>query len=417
MTAQTSPVGPLTGVRVLDLTRHLAGPYATTILGDFGADVIKVESRPSGDPTRVLRTAGEAQDRDSAAFVNYNHGKRSIAIDLRTPAGVEVVKRLAANADVLIENYRPGVTDSIGIGYEVLHEINPRLIYCSVSAFGQTGPWSRQPATDPVIQAMSGLLRVTGHPGDPVRVGVPIGDVMGAMSSIQGILMALFARERTGEGQWVDVSLLHSLALTHTTRLAEYYSTQKEPAGQGTAHSLVAPYELFKTADGEVIAGSWAEDTWPRFCRAIDRPDLENDPRYATNVLRVRNRAELAALISEVMAKKTTAEWQEKFHAAKALFGPMLTMSQVLSFEQMDDRPAVVDVAHPVIGAVSVPNPASAVVLHGTPGGVRLAPPTYSEHARAILDEAGYDETEIAEMGAGGVILIPDFAGAEAVDA
>lgn len=398
---------PLDGIRVLDFTRHLAGPYATTILGDFGADVIKIESQPNGDPTRGLRSAGESDDLDSEAFLNYNHGKRSIAIDLRVPAGVELVKRLVRSADVVVENYRPGVADEIGIGYADLSAENRGLIYCSVSAFGQEGPWAAQPATDPVIQAMSGLLGVTGHPGDPVRVGVPIGDVMGAMASVQGVLFALFARERTGEGQLVDVSLLHTLALTHTTRLAEYYATGKEPGGQGTAHSLVAPYQLFKTADGEVIAGSWAEDTWPRFCRAIGRPDLEKDPRFKTNVLRVRNRDALVAIIDEIMRRRTTAEWQREFHAAKALFGPMLSVSAMIGHEQMADRPAVVPLDHPARTPVSVPNPASAVRLHGTPGAVTLAPPLFSEHARVILTELGLSEGEVEALGKTGVVHLP----------
>lgn len=400
----TSP-SALEGVRVIDLTRHLAGPYATTLLGDFGADVVKVESTPAGDPTRSLRTAGEPIDQDSAAFVNYNHGKRSIAVDLRTEAGVEVVRRLVRTADVIVENYRPGVMDEMGLGFEDLSSLNPRLVYCSVSAFGQEGPWSRQPATDPVIQAMSGLLRITGHRGDPVRVGVPIGDVVGGMSAVQGILMALLARERTGQGQWVDVSLLHALTMTHTTRLAEYYSTGADPEGQGTAHSLVAPYELFATSDGEVIAGSWAEDTWPRFCRAVERPDLVSDPRFATNILRVRNRAELAGIIGGIMAGRTTEEWQQRFHAEKALFGPMLTISQVLEHDQVADRPVVVEAEHPVIGRVQVPNPAAAVVLHGTPGGVRLGPPGYSAHAAEVLQDAGFTEAEIDGLLQAGTVV------------
>ena len=233
--------GPLAGVRVLDFTRHLAGPYATTIMGDFGADVVKIESVPDGDPARSIRMPGEPLDIDGQAFIAYNHGKRSIAIDLRSEEGMALVRRMVETADVVIENYRPGVADAIGIGYEALRAVNPRLVYCSVSAFGQEGPWSRRPATDPVIQAMSGVIAVTGNPGDPARAGVPVGDIMGAMSGLQGILMALLARERTGEGQWVDVSLLHALAFTHTTRLAELYATGKEPQGQGTAHSTVRP--------------------------------------------------------------------------------------------------------------------------------------------------------------------------------
>jgi crotonobetainyl-CoA:carnitine CoA-transferase CaiB-like acyl-CoA transferase len=395
---------PLTGLKILDFTRHLAGPFATTMLGDYGADVVKVESMPAGDPVRRLHSAAESGDGDSLAFVNYNHGKRSIALDLRTAAGVDVVKRLARDADVVVENYRPGVTDEIGIGYDDLRAMNPRIIYCSVSAFGQEGPWSRQPATDPVVQAMAGLISVTGFPGQPVRAGVPMADVVGGLSAVQGILLALQARERTGIGQWVDVSMLHALLQTHTTRMAEYFATGNDPSGQGNAHTLVAPYETFETADGVVIAGSWAEDTWPRFCRALGKPELIEDERFGSNVARVRRRAELSAIIAAEMRLLTTAEWEIRFHEAKALFGPVLPLSGALRHEQLDSRPAVVAVDHPELGTVEVPNPASAVVLHGTPGGVRLPPPLYGEHGRDILAEAGYDDAEIGRLLADGVI-------------
>lgn len=407
------PQGPLSGVRVLDLTRHLAGPYATTIMGDFGADVVKIESLPDGDPARAIRSGGESPDVDGQAFSVYNHGKRSIAVDLRTPEGVELVRRMARTADVLIENYRPGVADAIGIGYGTLREINPRLVYCSVSAFGQEGPWSSQPATDPVIQAMSGVIAVTGHPGDPVRVGVPIGDVMGAMSSIQGILMALHARHSTGEGQWVDVSLLHALAFTHTTRLGELYSTGREPQGQGTAHSMVAPYEVFPTKDGPVIAGSWTQDTWPRFCRALGRPELADDPRFATNPLRLANRPALREIVTEVMERRTMAEWEVEFHRAKALYGPVLTVSQMLEQEQMVDRPAVVDVTCGDGRVTTVPDSTSAVRLHGTPGAVVLPPPRFSEHAHEVLAELGLSSDEIADLAARGVVRVPSTTGGE----
>ena len=398
--------GPLQGIRVLDFTRHLAGPFATTILGDFGADIIKIESMPDGDPARAIRTAGEDPDADGQAFIAYNHGKRSIAIDLRTPQGVDLVRRLARDADVVIENYRPGVADSIGIGYQALRDVNPRLIYCSISAFGTEGAWARQPATDPVIQAMAGLIWLTGHPGDPVRVGVPIGDVMGAMMSMQGILMALIARERTGEGQWVDVSLLHALALTHTTRLAELHSTGREPCGQGTAHSTVAPYEVFPTVDGQVIAGSWTEDTWPRFCDALSRPDLVADPRFATNALRLTNRAALRSVVTQIMQRRTTAEWQAEFHRAKALFGPVLTISETLAHDCMATRPAVTEITRGDGRNAVVPDSTSALRMHGTPGRVAQPPPLLSEHARDVLGEVGLSPDEIEQLGERGVVRL-----------
>jgi len=399
--------GPLAGIRVLDFTRHLAGPYATTIMGDFGADVVKIESVPDGDPARSIRMADEAPDVDGQAFIAYNHGKRSIAIDLRTEEGVALVKRMAETADVVIENYRPGIADAIGIGYEALRVVNPRLVYCSVSAFGQEGPWSRRPATDPVIQAMSGVISVTGNPGDPVRLGVPMGDIMGAMSGLQGVLMALLARERTGEGQWVDVSLLHALAFTHTTRLAELYATGREPEGQGTAHSTVAPYEVFPTADGPVIAGSWTEDTWPRFCVALGRPELATDPCFATNQRRLANRPELRAVVTEIMLQRTTAEWEAEFARASALFGPVLTISQMLEQEQMAHRPAVTELTCADGRVVNVPDSTSAIRLHGTAGAVVQPPPLLSEHAEEILAELGLSADEVEDLAASGVVRLP----------
>lgn len=405
------PTGPLEGVRVLDFTRHLAGPYATTILGDFGADVVKIESA-EGDPARGIRSGSEEPGRDGQAFVVYNHGKRSIALDLRTPEGVSLVHRLARTADVVIENYRPGVADAIGIGYDALREVNPRLVYCSISAFGQEGPWSQQPATDPVVQGMSGVIAVTGQPGDPVRAGVPIGDVMGAMCGIQGILMALLARERTGEGQWVDVSLVHALGFTHTTRLAELLATGVEPTGQGTAHSMVAPYEMFDTADAPVIAGSWTEDTWPRFCDALGRPDLVDDPRFATNQLRLANRPELRREVTEVMTRRTAAEWEVEFHRASALFGPVLTLSGMLAHAEEAGRPAVTTLVCGDGREVTVPDSTSAVRLHGTPGSVVQPPPLLSEHAHEVLRDLGLSDEEIADLGERGVVRLPAVVGA-----
>lgn len=407
--------GPLAGIRVLDFTRHLAGPYATTMMGDFGADVIKIESVDSGDPARSIRMADESPDQDGQAFIAYNHGKRSFAVDMRTEEGLDLVRRLVPTADVVIENYRPGVADTIGIGYEALREINPRLVYCSISAFGQEGPWSKRPATDPVIQAMSGLISVTGQPGDPVRVGVPMGDIMGAMAGLQGILMALLERNTSGEGQWVDVSLLHALSFTHTTRLAEYFATGNAPGGQGTAHSTVAPYEVFPTADRPVIAGSWTEDTWPRFCEALGRPELAVDPRFATNPLRLANRPELRKVVTDIMEQRTAAEWEVEFGKARALYGPVLTVPQMLEQPSMKDRPAVKEIVCADDRVVTVPDSTSAIRMHRTAGAVTQAPPLLSEHAVEILGELGLDADGIRELAERGVVRVPEFARGEQV--
>ncbi|WP_162529795.1 CaiB/BaiF CoA transferase family protein [Nocardioides caldifontis] len=413
--AAGGPPGPLGGIRVLDFTRHLAGPYATTIMGDFGADVIKIESVPTGDPARTIRMADEPKDRDGQAFIAYNHGKRSIAVDMRTEEGLALVHRMVADADVVVENYRPGVAHQIGIGYEELRAINPRIVYCSISAFGQEGPWAERPATDPVVQAMSGLISVTGHPGDPVRVGVPMGDIMGAMTGLQGILMALLERERSGEGQWIDVSLMHALAFTHTTRLAEYFATGKAPEGQGTAHSTVAPYEVFPTKDRPVIAGSWTEDTWPRFCKALGVPAMATDPRFATNPDRLANRPELRRVVTEIMEQRTAEEWEQEFARAGALFGPVLTVPQMLEHPQMEKRPAVTEVTCSDDRVVKVPDSSSAIRMVRTSGGVALPPPLLSEHAVEILDELGLEADEVKRLIESGAVRAPRRVGGEHV--
>ncbi len=413
--SQSRPAGPLSGIRVLDFTRHLAGPYATTMMGDFGADVIKVESVPTGDPARTIRMADEPKDRDGQAFIAYNHGKRSIAVDMRTAEGLALVHQMVADADVVIENYRPGVADQIGIGYESLRLLNPRLVYCSISAFGQEGPWAERPATDPVVQAMSGLISVTGHQGDPVRVGVPMGDIMGAMTGLQGILMALLERERSGEGQWVDISLVHALAFTHTTRLAEYFATGKAPEGQGTAHSTVAPYEVFPTKDRPVIAGSWTEDTWPRFCVALGVPEMATDPRFATNPDRLANRPELRRVVTEIMEQRTAAEWEEEFGRARALFGPVLTVPQMLEHPQMEVRRPIAEVTCSDDRVVKVPDTSSAIRMLRTEGAVTLPPPLLSEHAVEILAELGIDEEQAKQLFDTGVVRAPRLVGGEQI--
>ncbi|HMG41630.1 MAG TPA: CoA transferase, partial [Acidimicrobiales bacterium] len=252
-------VAALDGVKVIDFSRHMSAPYGTVVLGDFGADVVKVESVPEGDPAR--RTGTAFVDGVSGLFLQWNRSKRSLAVDMRQPDGLEVVRRLVADADVLVENYRPGVTDAIGIGYQAMSELNPRLIYCSVSAFGPDGPIASYPGTDPVIQAMSGVMSLTGEAdGGPLLVGIPIADFTGAMTMVQGVLLGLLAREKTGRGQRVDIPMLSALVFGLTTRLASYWADGDDPVRHGAAHSVVAPYQVYATSDGKVVAGAWAPE-------------------------------------------------------------------------------------------------------------------------------------------------------------
>ena len=391
----------LEGIRILDFTRHMSGPYATLLMGDFGADVIKIESMPHGDPTRTMGTA--FVDGESGLFLIWNRSKRSLAIDTRKPEAGEILRRLLAGADILAENFRPGVAEAMGIGYEALSAANPRLIYLSITAFGRTGPYAQSPGTDPVVQAMSGVMSVTGEQGgDPVLVGLPVADFSSAMVAVQGALLALFARERTGRGQRVDIPMLGALAFGLTTRLANYWWGGKAPQREGSAHSSVAPYQLYKARDGDIVAGAWTRETWPRFCTAVGLPHLGDDPRFATNPQRMENRAALNAILSAAFAARPVHEWEQAFREANALFGPVLTIPQVLRHPQMEALGMVQSIDHPRLGAI--PQLGPPIFLSDTPGRLDRPPPAYGEHTAEVLAELGYTSAEIGRLADSGTI-------------
>jgi formyl-CoA transferase/CoA:oxalate CoA-transferase len=397
---------PLDGVKVLDLTRHMAGPFATQMLSDFGADVVKVESVPYGDPTRRTGTAFVGDE--SGLFLIWNRGKRSLAIDMRSPAGKQAVRRLAEQADVLIENYRPGVADKIGLGYESLAEANPGLVYIALSAFGSSGPWAEDPGTDPVVQAMSGVMSVTGEAdGGPLLIGVPIADYAGAMTGAQAAMLGLLARERTGRGQKVEISMLYALMSALTTRLASHWFAGEHPARHGAQHSVVAPYQAFRTSDGWAVAGVWgAGDAWPRFCEAIDRPDLVDHPDFDTNDKRVANRTALNAILDPIFATRTTAEWRDRFHDARALFGPIHSIPEAVTQDQVQHAGFVTEVDHPTLGPIPQLRPV--IDLAETPGDIAGPPPLLGQHSFEVLEEVGYAREELDQMVADGVLLVPE---------
>lgn len=397
----------LDDVRVLDLTRLMAGPYATLVLSDHGADVVKIESVPVGDPARA--SGVDYLGDQSSLFLMWNRGKRSVALDLRRPEGLAVVHRLAARADVVVENYRPGVADAIGVGFEQLSEINPRLVYCSISAFGSQGELAQLPGTDPVVQAVSGVMSVTGEDGgDPVLVGVPVADFTGAMLGVQGILFALLARERTGRGQRVDISMLHGMLSTLTTRLASYWTTGEDPQPRGSAHSTLVPYQTFATSDGVVMAGSFGVDTWPRFCEALGRPDMVEDERYATNLDRHANIDELLATVAAEFEKHDSDTWERRFRGAGALFGRVNSFSQIFGHPHVVEAGVIQETEHPSVGRVRELAPPIRMSEH-QPRITRPAP-LFGEHTAEVLEECGYGHEEIAALLGSGVAVQGDAA-------
>ncbi len=391
----------LQGIRILDFSRHMAGPYASVVLSDYGADVIKVESLPHGDPSR--RTGVDFNGSESVLYLLWNRGKRSIALDMRKPEAMEIIQRLVSETDVLLENYRPGVADKIGIGYKAMSVINPRLVYCSVSGFGAEGPLASYPATDPLIQGMTGVMSVTGERGrGPVLVGIPIVDFTGAMLAVQGIMFALYSRERTGRGQKVDVSLLFGIMSALATRLASFWATGKDPERYGSSHSIVLPYQAFQTSDGWAMAGTWGEGDWPKFCAAIERQELAVDPRFASNRGRLDHRDELMPILEAEFPKRTTADWQARFKKAGALFGPIFSFSEIFAHPHVKQSGVVQSIPHPTLG--EVPQMGPVIKLSETPGKIQSAPPLLGQHTSEVLRSVGYTEEEITKMADAGIV-------------
>jgi len=371
------------------------------LLGDLGADVIKVERPQGGDDTRQWGppfVGGE-----SAYFLSVNRNKRSIAVDLTHPAGRQVVHRLAAVSDVVVENFRPGVADRLGVGYGALRAVNPRLVYCSISGFGQTGPYRDRPGYDAVAQAMSGMMAITGPPeGPPTKHGMSIADLTAAMWAAVGILTALFERERSGRGQYVDISLLDGQVSWLTYVAANYFATGREPRRMGSAHPSIAPYEPLPTRDGHIMVAVGNDELWRAFCRAAGVERLAEDPRFSTNRDRVVHREELLAELHPVFSQRTTAQWMEVLGQAGVPCGPILSVGQVLSDPHVLAREMVVEVAHPAAGTVRMTG--IPVKLSATPGQVRRPPPLLGQHTVEVLRELNYTPEEIRELLACGCV-------------
>lgn len=392
---------PLSGITVLDFTRMLAGPYCTMVLADLGADVLKVERFPGGDDAREM---GPHINGESYCFAMVNRNKRSVALDLKAPDGRELAARLAAQSDVVVENFRPGVTSRLGLDYEALSAANPALVYCSVTGFGQTGPYRHRAGYDIIAQGVSGLLTMTGHPtSGPTKVGIAMTDLAAGAAAAQAILAAYIERLRSGEGQYIDLALLDCGVAWTVWEAAAYFGSGELPAPTGTRHRRSAPYQAFRTQDGHVTIGANNERLWKKLCaEVLDRPGLVADDRFRTVPSRVENVDALEAEIEAVLTTAPTAVWVERLDAAGIPGGPVLRYDEVLANEHVVARDMVVAQEHPRLGSVNVLG--SPFNLSRTPVD-RFAPaPLLGEHTREVLLEHGCTEDEVESLFADGVL-------------
>ncbi len=391
-------MSPLSGLRVLDFSHALAGPYCTMLLAQYGAEVLKIEDPATGDVGRSWAppfTGGEA-----SYFLGLNAGKRSLAIDLKNPAGLALCLDLATHADILIENMRPGTMTRLGLGYEAVRARNPRLIYCAISGYGQTGPARDDPAMDLIVQASSGLISTTGvEGGERVRSGHSVADITAGMFAIIGIQLALEARHRTGEGQFVDVSMLDGMISAMASNYAYYFGSGIVPQAMGTRFSTIVPYRGFPAKDREIVIAVASQKLWRSFCAVLDRPDLADHPEYATNALRVKNRAVLEPLLAEILRARTAAEWSKIFAAAGIPCSPIRTIGEVAN-----DPQAAAREMFPEAGGSRITGPP--VKLSVTPGAVKHPAPKLGADTRATLAEVlNLDEAALDALAKSGAIV------------
>jgi glutaryl-CoA transferase len=405
--------GPLAHIRVLDLSRVLAGPWAGQNMADLGAEVIKVERPGSGDDSRAFGPPWvkdrEGRDtKDSAYYTSANRGKKSVTLNIARPEGQKIVRELAKISDVLIENYKYGDLARYSLGYDDLAKINPRLIYCSVTGFGHTGPYRERPGYDFMIQGMGGMMSVTGEPDDapgggPQRAGVPVADIITGMYASIAICAALAHRAETGAGQHLDLALLDSQIALLAYQNTNYFSTGKPPARIGNLHPNIVPYQPFRTQDGSVILACGNDNLYRRFCEAAGCRELADDPRFATNGKRVENRAEMTRLLAQVFARRTTREWVELLDAAGVPNGPINDVAQVFEEPQVKARGVKIELEHPVAG--KLPLVASPMRFSATPVEHRLAPPVLGQHTEEVLRGLlRFSDADIARLRSDGVI-------------
>ena len=399
------PPGPLAGLRVLDLTRVLAGPTCTQMLGDLGAEVIKIERPGAGDDTRGFRPPVMPGTGESAYFVGANRNKQSVTLDIASPEGQAIVRRLLARCDILVENFKVGTLARYGLGWEQLHADFPGLVYCSITGFGQTGPYAPRPGYDGLIQAFGGVMSLTGEPdGLPQKVGVPVADLFAGLYGCIGILAALRHRDRTGEGQQIDIGMLDTSVAWLANQAMNYLATGENPPRLGNQHPNIAPYQVFPTKDGHIVLSIGNDPTFRRFCEGFC-PALADEPRFATNALRVANRDAVTDALTPVMAQFSTREWVERLEALKIGCGPINRLSEVFADPHVLARGMVVEMPHPEGEAGVVKVVANPVKLSATPAAYRITPPALGEHTDAVLGGMlGMDAAEIAALREKGIV-------------
>ncbi len=395
---------PLDGITVIELAHIMAGPVCGLMLADLGADVIKVEKVPGGEDSR--RFLPPDIDGESAAFMMLNRNKRGIAVNLKHEDGKAVLRRLLATADVVIENYRRCTMERLGLGYEVLKEDNPGLIYCEISGFGRTGPYRDRGGFDLIAQGMSGLMSITGEgPGrEPVKVGAPVTDITAGILGAMGVLAAYLHRLKTGEGQRVDTSLFEAGIVHSYWQSAICLATGESPGPMGSAHPLNAPYQAFQTADGWITVGAANQATWLKILGVLEAPGIAGDPRFADNAKRMENRPALTEALGEVFTGRTTADWLQRLESAGVPAGPVLSIGEMHADAQTLARDMIVEAPHSRLGAVKTLG--TPVKFSATPAGVRLGAPVLGEHTREVLGACGYSDDEIDGLAKSGAVIV-----------
>jgi formyl-CoA transferase len=405
--------GPLSHIRVIDLSRVLAAPWTGQNLADLGAEVIKIERPKTGDDSRAfgppwLKDAAGKDTTESAYFASANRGKKSVTVNLSKPEGQDIVRRIAAECDVLLENYKFGDLARYALGYEDLRKINPRLVYCSVTGFGQTGPYAERPGYDFMIQGMAGLMSITGERDDlpgggPQKAGIPIGDIITGMYASVAVCAALAHREKSGTGQHLDLALLDSLAAILSNQGGNYLATGVPPGRLGNAHPNIVPYQTFKTADGDIILACGNDNLFRKFCEVAGCQALADDPRFVTNGKRVENRAEITRLLSDIIGKRTTRDWVDALEAAGVPNGPINNLKQVFEEPQAVARGLRMEMDHPLAGKISLVR--SPMRFSETPLEHKTPPPTLGQHTDEVLRGLlKFADADIAKLRADGVI-------------